>query len=214
MEWVKFDADKVNPQLIEVIEKLGQEITLEVKKEATEIISLYKNGGEKNLNQTIIVDTFRPSEFDNITSNDNSLKTFLEWLVSQSIDWESGSETLKNTISKNFENVNGKTIEGGREKVILDNLIKVDNRIVAIEVESSNNLDNGYWTLRQAVKIGRADYGIMIVPWFPLGSGRADEGKALGRLDREFDGRLNSNEGPIYRVSPIRKIDTIIQLKK
>lgn len=214
MKWEKFDADKINTGTIERIKQSAREILAREKNEVNEIIVSYKKGERSDLNQIINVDTFKPSEFDGNTSNDNSLFTFLSWFVSQNIDWAKGSEMVKKMISNNFQNIGSKTIEGGRERVVLDNLIMVGEKIVAIEVETSNNIDNGYWTLRQAIKTKKADFGIMIVPWFSQGSGRAEEGKALGRLDREFDGKINSNEGPIFRVSPVRKIDAIIQLTK
>ena len=89
----------------------------------------------------------------------------------------------------------------------LDNLITVDNKTVAIEIETSINLYNGYFTLRQAVRNKIAEYGVMIVPWTPEGAGRADEGKALGALDREFDGIADLRDGPIYRIAIVRGID-------
>jgi hypothetical protein len=101
-----------------------------------------------------------------------------------------------------------------REYVELDSLVVINNRKVAIEVETSNNLDNGYWTLRQALRSRMADYGVMIVPWTAEGQGRAEEGKALGRLDREFAGSTNLNDGPIYRIAIIRRLDVYRLMRK
>lgn len=215
MDWEKFDADKPNPKTINRIKNIGNTILNTEKTSITEILSLYKSGLRQDLNQTIEVDIFKPSEFDSNTLNDNSLNIFGKWLLSQNIDLKKGSDSFKNVIDNNFKQIESKEIKGVRDKKnILDNLIEVDNRILAIEVEFSTNIDNGYFTLRQAIKTKRADYGIMIVPWFSISSGRADEGLATDRLDREFDGKTELNEGPIYRISPIRKIDTIIQLTK
>jgi len=214
MNWIKFDADKPNPNTINRIKDIGKTILITERVQVTEIISLYNSNLKPDLNQVIEINIFKPSEFDNNTINDNSLKTFGSWLLTQNINWKKGSENLKKAIDNNFKQIEGKVIKGGRAKVILDNLIEVGNKKVAIEIETSTNIENGYFTLKQAIKTKRADYGIMIVPWFPISSGRADEGKATDRLDREFDGKTDLIEGPIFRISPIRKIDAVIQLTK
>jgi hypothetical protein len=212
MKWEHFDADKVNTKFIEECKSVAQAYVIEQGMEASNLVQLYKKGEKDELNKTIGVNIFRPHEFDDDESNDSSLETFEKWLLSQNIDWKQGSESLKKSIDKHFQSAGARTSKGGRKRVSLDNLVLIENKKVAIEVETSINIDNGYYTLRQAIKTQRADYGMMIVPWFALGPGRADEGIGTDRLDKEFNGETNSNKGPIFRLSPIRIIDTIKML--
>ena len=198
MNWIQFDADKPNQKKIDKIKEIGRSYLSKVE-------SLDKTITTK----VVAIDIFRPNEFDSLTENDVSLQELSNWLLQQSIDWESGSKTLQRAIDKKYKTIDNKKIAGGREYVILDNLVEIRGKRVAIEVETSKNLDNGYFSLRQAIKEKIADYGVMIVPWFELGSGRANEGKALGRLDREFDGKTDLQEAPIFRIVPIRIIDSL-----
>lgn len=220
MKWKQYDADKVNPDTLDEIMQVAEEmLTAENKINDKQVVALdiikdYESGNRQDLNKVIGVNIFRPSEFDEISTNDKSLETIQNWFLHQSINWNNGSKTVQYAIDKKFKPAGDKVISGGREKVVLDNLVMVDNRKVAIEIETSIYMDNGFWTLRQAIKNDRANYGVMIVPWFALGGGRANEGKVLGRLDREFEGKTDLNEGPIYRFSPIRKIDFFNHLVK
>ena len=214
MNWEQFDADKINQKMIDKIKEFGRNYLsfLNVLNETTAIEGVVKDfneGRKEELKKVFAIDIFRPNEFASLTENDNSLEEFSKWLGQQDIDWETGSETLKKKINETYNNIGIMKIAGGRETVILDNLIEVGGKRVAIEIETSNNLDNGYFTLRQAMKENIADYGIMIVPWIEVGSGRANEGKALGRLDREFDNRTDLQGSPIFRIAPIRIIDSL-----
>ena len=212
MNWTQFDADKINPKTVDRIKAIGRELLPQVNalNETAVIngfIEDFNNGKRKELTKVIFIDIFCPNEFASLTKNDCSLEEFSEWLLKQKIDWEQGSETLKRKIKEQYADIGKKKIEDERGSVILDNLIKVGDKRVAIEIETSTNLDNGYFTLREAMKENIADYGIMIVPWIEIGSGRANERKALGRLDREFDNRTDLQGGPIFRIAPVRIID-------
>lgn len=215
--WKSFDADKPNPEMEKFIKQLSERILAgsgvdktdhdAVKSYAREEILKYSSGTDRRANQTLVVNIFRPHEFDAITSNDESLKVFMDWLFEQQLDWRNGSRHLQIAIDDSFSSGGSKSVSGGREKVILDNLVVIEGRKVAIEIETSKNIDNGYWTLRQALRTNMADYGVMIVPWTAEGSGRADEGKAVGRLDREFDGTTTFQNRAIYRIAIIRLLD-------
>ncbi len=66
-----------------------------------------------------------------------SLEIFEQWVCTQKIDWKEGSEIFKRSIDKKFQTVDGKRISGGRESVVLDNLVIVGDKTVAIEIEAS-----------------------------------------------------------------------------
>jgi hypothetical protein len=169
-------------------------------------IRAYNSGGSPGLNDTLAVDVFRPHEFDSDSSNDESLAVLLDWLPKRSFNWRDGSKTVQHALAV-FPSGGSRRVQGGREYVELDALVLIHDRRAAIEVEASINLDNGFWTLRQALRSKMADYGVMIVPWTAEGQGRADERKALGRLDREFEGSSQLSDGPIYRVAIVRRLD-------
>lgn len=217
LNWKKFDADKLDPEMELQITSaktalLNQAGVNEADSEAvskfvSEQMHLYKSNNNPDLNKAYIVTTFKPSEFELIVSNDASLLTLQNFLLYNQFDWNMGSKKVQQALYAMFPKAGHVRIAGGREYVELDNLITVDNKTVAIEIETSINLDNGYFTLRQAVRKKRAEYGAMIVPWTSEGTGRADEGKALGKLDREFDGATDLRDGPIYRIAIVRGID-------
>lgn len=215
--WQKFDADNPDPEAEKIIKMLQCYLLIAakidgsnlraVREYATAQIDLYTQGDASILNKTLMIHTFRPSEFDSIKGNDTSLSELQQFLSKEQFSWHKGSKTVQRALYDKFEKAGSVRMAGGREYVDLDNLITVGGKTVAIEVETSINLDNGYFTLRQAIRNKRADYGVMIVPWTAEGSGRADEGKALGRLDREFDGATDLRDGPIYRIAIVRQID-------
>lgn len=217
IQWENLDADKPNTKLQKVIGDLGTWILTEkgidqsdiaaVRTFAEREISNYRSGSNSELNETFGIDIFRPHEFNTVSSNDESLAELRDWFLRQSFNWRIGSRAVQLALDNSFPSGGSKGVKGGRESVYLDNLVVIKGHKVAIEIETSTNLDNGYWTLRQALRSGMADYGVMVVPWTPEGSGRADEGKALGRLDREFDGISSTKEGPIYRIAVIRRLD-------
>lgn len=224
LNWEKFDADKPNPAVEQKIRELQAQFlkaagvdeanALAVKTFASEQVARYDEEKNQDLNRAYMIDVFRPSEFDSIAANDLSLLKLQQFLLKTPFNWNKGSNKVKEAIYKEFDKAGSVRIAGGREYVDLDNLIKVEDKTVAIEVEASINLDNGYFTLRQAVRNKRADYGIMIVPWTAAGSGRADEAKALGRLDREFDGATDLRDGPIYRIAIVRGVDLLRPLRQ
>jgi hypothetical protein len=217
LNWKKFDADKFDPELELQITSAKTALLKQagvnkadgeaVSKYVSEQMHLYKSNDKTDLNKAYIVTTFKPSEFESIASNDASLLTLQNFLLHNQFDWKMGSKKVQQALYAKFPKVGNVRIAGGREYVELDNLITVEDKTVAIEIETSINLDNGYFTLRQAVRRKIAEYGVMIVPWTPEGTGRADEGKALGKLDREFDGATDLRDGPIYRIAIVRGID-------
>ena len=215
--WEIFDANRPNPRLEEAIRKLSASILADkgidlgdgaaVRSFAEREVSEYLAGSNSEPNETLGIDIFRPHEFDAVSTNDDFLAELRDWFPTQSFDWRDGSHTVQLALDKSFPSGGTKGVKGGRETVYLDNLVFIRGRKVAIEIETSTNLDNGYWTLRQAIRTGMADYGVMIVPWTAEGQGRAEEGKALGRLDREFDSATDLRDGPIYRIAVIRRLD-------
>jgi hypothetical protein len=217
ISWETFDADRPNTKLEAAIRSFSASIlsnkgidpgdNAAVRSFAEEEISGYFSGSNPEPNETLGIDIFRPHEFDAVSANDDSLAELRDWIPTQSFEWSEGSRTVQLTLDKRFPSGGQKGIKGGRETVYLDNLVIIRGRKVAIEIETSTNLDNGYWTLRQAIRTGMADYGVMIVPWTAEGKSRAEEGKALGRLDREFDAATDLRDGPIYRVAIIRRLD-------
>lgn len=224
ISWKSFDASRPNPELEKVIKELSDRILVAKNVNKADMcavisfaegeISNYESGSNSEANRTVGIDIFRPHEFDSILANDDSLNELGNWLQRQQFDWRKGSRTVQVALDASFTSAGSRSVEGGRESVILDNLVIIKGRRVAIEIEISTNLDNGYWTLRQALLAGMADYGVMIVPWTPRNPGRAEEGMALARLDREFDGRTSAPDGPIYRLAIIKLIDVYRSMLK
>lgn len=224
LNWQKFDADKPSPTAEQQIRGLQAQLlkaegvdevdALAVKKFASEQVALYENGKNQDLNKAYMINTFSPSEFDSITTNDLSLSKLQLFLLHTPFNWNEGSKRVQQALYEKFDKTGSVRVAGGREYVDIDNLITVEDKTVAIEIETSINLDNGYFTLRQAVRSKKADYGVMIVPWTAERSGRADEGKALGRLDREFDGATDLRDGPIYRIAIVRGVDLMRLLRQ
>ena len=224
LNWEKFDADKPDPTAEKQIRGLqaqllkaagvDKEDALAVKTFASEQVALYEKGKNQDLNKAYLINTFRPSEFDSIKTNDVSLSELQQFLLHTPFKWDEGSKRVQQALYEKFDKTGSVRMAGGREYVDLDNLITVKDKTVAIEIETSINLDNGYFTLKQAIRGKKADYGVMIVPWTAEGSGRADEGKALGRLDREFDGATDLRDGPIYRIAIVRGVDLMRLLRQ
>lgn len=223
LNWQKFNADKPNPATEQKIKELQAQLLTAagvdvanasaVKTFAAEHVARYEQGENQGLNKAYMIDTFRPREFDPITANDASLLTLQQFLLGTSFSWNEGSKRVQQALYGKFAKAGSVRVAGGREYVDLDNLIKVADKTVAIEIETSINLDNGYFTLRLAVRSKKADYGVMVVPWTAEGPGRADEAKALGRLDREFDGATDLRDGPIYRIAIVRGVDLLRPLR-
>lgn len=224
MKWESYDADKVEPKIQKFLsDRSGQLLTKhglneqsksEIKKFVDGYISDFKNNGlHQELNSTIAISVFRPSEFANDTSCDTSLNDLVTSISSFQYDWRLGSRTVQDQVNSKYESAGDKIVRGGRAKVILDSLVKIEDKNVAIEYETSINLDNGYFSLRQAIKDGRADYGVMIVPWHEEGPGRANEALATDRLDRDNDDN-ESAIGPVFRIAIIRLLDAFKELKK
>ena len=158
ISWETFDADNPNPKIEAAIHEMSARILitkgidyndmLAIRSFADKQIRVYDSGCNPELDQTLAVDVFRPHEFDSNCANDESLAVLLNWLPKQSFSWRDGSRTVQIALTAAFPSGNSKRIMGGREYVELDNLAIILDRKVAIEVEKSNNLDNGFWTLR------------------------------------------------------------------
>ena len=224
MKWNSFDADKVDPEIQRVLSELVSQLLdqhdlngkskKEIKKFVDDHIRDFKdNDLFRELNNTIAISVFRPNEFADNTANDLSLNDLIQSVFSFRYDWRLGSKTVQDQVNSKYESAGDKIVRGGRAKVILDSLVKIKDKNAAIEYETSINLDNGYFSLRQAIKDGRADYGVMIVPWHEEGPGRANEALATDRLDRDCD-ENEGTVGPIYRIAIIRLLDAYKELKK
>lgn len=218
MQFEEFDADKQNFKTKELIEKIVFNILKEnkvqnAKEFAERTIRDFKNYNNESLNKTLEIQVFRPHEFDDIEGNDKSLEIITKWLSKQEFDWRKGSELIKQQINKSFKILGNTRIQLGETYLTLDNLIEIEGRKIAIEIETSGNIDNGFYTLRQAIKKNVADFGIMIAP-LNNKANCADEKKLRERLDNEFDGKKDIKEGPIYGITILRLLDVYLEMKK
>lgn len=137
----------------------------------------------------------------------------LDWVANADIDWRDRSDNIAVGLRNNFEDcAEGRKIKGSRDNLELDANILINERRVAIEVEVSNNIDNGIYTLRHAIAEKISDCGVLIVPWSARRSGQANEGKATGRIDREFDKTTNKKFGPVYRLAVVRELDVWLRV--
>jgi hypothetical protein len=219
MQWATFNAGVPDQEICAAVEKVGRVYLIEKginpdDKTAADAcfqsqITEYDRLQNSDLNRIVAVHFFRPHEFDSDASNDEALAMLRNWFLGQSIDWRNGSQAVVANVVKlgGDPPVGSLHIVGTRKSVRLDTLRIIAGRRIAIEVEASNNLDNGIWTLRQAVKTGKADCGVMIVPWTSKASCYVDEGMALDRIDQEFDGATDLKDGPIYRLAIVRLLD-------
>ncbi|MFA0570885.1 hypothetical protein [Vibrio gallaecicus] len=216
MSWKKFDADEVDHQFVESFVKVGygylEELSVDttdvntVKSYTSDAIEKYNNGEQDELNTIVAVHAFKPDEFTASSEISDSLNEFMHSLGGINRDWRKGSKHIQRYVNEKFDSAGDVTLRGGRERVTLDSLVKIGGLSVAIEYETSTNIDNGYFTLREAIKTGRAHYGVMVVPWSSSHSGRANEAKGIGRLDRDCDG-VENPIGPVFSVAVVRLID-------
>ena len=219
LAWNVIDASRKNEQVsCYMLNQFKREIEMRnikidneqiVKEFASQALEAYESKSSDELNKSLAVDIFRPHEFDSCNLNDKSLKILSDFILSEKFDWRNKSDILAKGLRKKFMKAGSCQIEGSRgdHPLKLDALLLIENRRVAIEVEFSNNLDNGYNTLRLAIRKELADCGVMLVPWSSKAKYLADEGKALSKLDQEFDGSSNMHEGPIYRFAVVRLLD-------
>lgn len=222
MKWTTFDADDENNEFVEIITKLGlkklERLNVENDKQNKDefinrALKGYKEGFHCELNEIISFYIFKPHEFDSNTLFDQSLDVLAKSFLAVNCDWREGSKKIQCHINNLFPEAGDRALRGGRECVILDTFIIVKGNNVAIEYETSTNIDNGYFSLREAIKSKKADFGVMIVPWSASSSGRANEAIGTGRLDREYDG-IEQPIGPVYSISLVRWIDVYRQLLK
>jgi hypothetical protein len=224
MKWNTFDADKPDPAFEASLDSISihtlatngiaQGDKAAIASFIEKQLADYGAEGNEELNQIVATSVFRPHEFDSVQGNDDSLKALLDWLAGQVFDWRNGSEVVNRRLANVFPAAGSRRVKGGREYVTLDALVSILERRVAIEVETSINIDNGYWSLRQAVRSKAADYGVMVVNLVADASGRADDAKATGRLDREFEGSAHLADGPIYRITLVRRLDILRRMRK
>jgi hypothetical protein len=218
MNWYNFDAKYNNPNTDEFISKIINSILKKEKLSQNEAIKIYINnelskynkGNLPYLNDILAIDIFKPDEMD-LKPYEEIIEIFRRWLLKQDFNFNETSENLKKIIRNDFKNYSGK-INGTRSYKLLDNLIEINKKKVAIEIELSKNIANGYMTLVNAIKDKKADLGIMIVPWTPKDSGKADESLGLDKLDQlseSIDGKF-----PIIRLAIIRQLDIINIMKK
>lgn len=216
MRWKEFDANNVDHQFVNsfvkagyaYLEKLSVDIldAKTVKTYTSDAIEKYNNGEQVELNTIVAVHAFKPDEFNVSSEVSDSLNKFMRSLYGVNRDWRKGSKHIQRYVNETFESAGDITLRGGRERVTLDSLVKIGGLSVAIEYETSTNIDNGYFTLREAIKTNSAHYGVMVVPWSSSHSGRANEAKGIGRLDRDCDG-VEKPIGPIFSVAVVRLID-------
>ncbi|MFW5499968.1 MULTISPECIES: hypothetical protein [unclassified Maridesulfovibrio] len=214
--WNDFDADSPNSEVERYLRTQGLSYLLKFGIDCSNVNSCLEyartqvenyKGGSDLYNEVLGVHLFKPSEFTGEGNNHESLNELRSFLSGNSFDWRKGSSVVQDAIGRKFTKLPGKKVSVGRSSVILDCLIEIDGRKIALEIEGSTNLDNGYFSLRQAVRQAIADYGVMVVPYTAEGSGRADEDKAISRLDGDFDGVKELRDGPIYQISIVRCID-------
>ena len=214
INWNTFDADKEDEKTKrEMLKQLDFLLaTHNVSKSQSKDfiksqIELYNNGELFDLNRICKIHCFKPHQYDHITNYDSSLLEFENWLRTVVVDWRKGSEELKKEIKKYWPSAGETKVSLGRNKSnIADDYIVIDDAKAVIEVETSINHLNGYKTISSFFSKKNADFGIMIVPWFPMGKGRVEESKALIDLDDLAENYKNT-DNPIYRVAVIREID-------
>lgn len=209
-----FNADKpdlsIQAHLTELAnqyrkEDIFEQCLLEIE---NDYIDAWKSDTLNYLNEVVSVHAFSPEEFADDTANRDSLENLLSWMIGQQFDWRRRSDEIARSIKNAKEFINIKNVVvNGLSDLKLDALVKVNDRKVGVEVEGSTNIEKGLFALRMAKRKGQTDYGVLIVPLWPLGKGRACQVKAQARLDAEFSGSQQTADGPIYALTPIRLLD-------
>ncbi|MBY3129807.1 MULTISPECIES: hypothetical protein [Rhizobium] len=217
MAWTKFDAREPDPQIERTLEQhartylqkrgIAEDDTAAARASALADLAAYKNGKASNLDEAISINVFRPHEFDD-RDDLEALNVLMKWLIRAPIRWRGRSDHIKPLIKDRFGSAGSTGVDVQGDSLVLDALVEIGGKRVAIEFEISNNLDNGIFTLRTAVqKRAVADLGVMIVPLSPRRSGYANARTALNRLDVGFDGSDQSTNGAVYRVTVVRRFD-------
>ena len=173
-------------------------------------ISKYEHGNASYLNRVIYIHVFKPDEI-NFEPYCAHLIQFEKWLIMQDFDFNETSENLKKLIKAVFGG-NSTKISGTRGYKSLDNLIEIDGVKIAIEIEASNNISNGYLNLVESIKQNMASFGMMIVSWTAKRSGQADEANALSALDQLSE--YTDGKYPVVRLAIIRDLDIINIMKE
>jgi len=207
-----FDADYENPKLIKLINKLSCDFCVENNlKTDIEIKKFIENETPKNIHKIIAVYGFTPHESDT-TLFSAQIGQFMSWLHGQDVDINKRSDNLKKLIYNCFQNESTK-LNFGRTYQVLDNIIIIDDIKIAIEIEASQNMPNGFMNLTAAIKQGDASLGIMIVPYTAKKNAKADEAHVVSMLDHYYDGGRNSDI-PMMALVLIRIYDIIENIKE
>jgi hypothetical protein len=213
MIWNKFDADFPSEKIESDLDDLYRVFVgrycygRDEKACVRDYIKKYDDGGCEILNCVVYMDVFKPSEFDDVSEYDDALSVLLQWFVKNTPEWRRGSDEVAKALRSSFPSDKSRAVGSVRARMKLDGLVTISGKRVAIEVETSTNMDNGIATMRLAIRAGLANCGVLIVPWVPMGPGRAHEGNALGKIDAEFQDKKDLSEGPIYRLAVTRWID-------
>lgn len=221
--WTVFDASKPDPHIERTLgdfattyarmRSLPHEDVDAIRDCAVADLAVYRAGGAAFLDKAISINVFEPNEFRGERENDTSMRELTQWLLTVPIEWRMRSDRFKALINDRFPSAGSPRIDVQGDTMILDALVRIAGKRVAVEYEVSKNMDNGITTLRMAVrKKSYADFGVMIVPLSPRRPGAANARAALNRIDQDFDSTLQEGNGAIYRIAIIRLLDVCERL--
>lgn len=152
------------------------------------------------------------SKFEDLVAREHPTAVGL-WLLRAPIEWRERSDRFKALINGRFGSAGSPRVDVQGDTVILDALVAIGGKRVAVEFEVSKNLDNGLFSLRMAVQQTKvADFGVIIVPLSPRRPGTAGARNALNRLDEGYHGSDQSRNGAVYRVVVVRWLDVCERL--
>ena len=214
--WKQFDADKTIElkkresgwiRLLLKDEIVNKDTVPMIKKNAAEKLEQYNNGVVNDLNKIIDTFCFRPHEFDKIDKYDNALLEFKSKMKDFEIPWQKGSEPIKEFLNLTWSPAGDVKIDIGMDRSYkADNFIKICDCNVVVESETSNNLDNGIITINKFIHEQKADFGIIIAPWFKRGTGSANAETVIVKLDKIAE-MMKNDKNPIYAIAIFRKQD-------
>ena len=214
--WKQFDADKTTElkkrerkwiSLLLKDENVSKDTVPMIKKNAMEKLQQYNNGIVGDLNKIIDTFCFRPHEFDKINKYDNALLEFELKMKGFEIPWQKGSEPVKTFLNSAWSSAGDVKIDIGMDRSYkADNFIRIGGYNVVVESETSNNLDNGIITINKFIHEQKADFGIIIAPWFKRGTGSANAETVIVKLDKIAE-MMKNDKNPIYAIAIFRKQD-------
>lgn len=221
--WKQFDADETTElkererewiRFLLKDEIVSKDTVPMIKKNAMEKLKQYKDGQVGDLNKTVSLLCFRPNEFEAIDKYDKALTEFETKFEFFDIPWQKGSEPIKQILNSTWPSAGDVRIDIGMDHFYeVDNFIKIDGYNVAVESETSNNLDNGITTINQFIHKQKADFGIIIVPWLNRGTGNANAKTVITKLDKTTEAYKNE-KNPIFALVIFRKLDAYTLLSK